>query len=88
MRKIAGEPELIDAAADVAIAILEQIDVFLHPLRSDAPRNLLIDWHRRRGDRGAHGVVAISGLDGAFDPVPFEHVGIGITDYAGFKRDD
>ena len=43
--KMAGEPELIDAAADVAIAILEQIDVFLHPLRPDAPRNLLINRH-------------------------------------------
>ena len=34
--------------------------IFLHPLRADAPRDLLIDRHRRRGDRRAHGVVADS----------------------------
>src|SRR5579863_7983986 len=43
--QVAGEPELIDAAADVAVAVVEQIDIFLHPLLADPPRDLLIDRH-------------------------------------------
>ena len=30
--QVAGQPELVDAAADVAVAVVEQVDIFLHPL--------------------------------------------------------
>src|SRR3954452_8805350 len=32
--EISGEPELVDAAADVAVAVLEQVEIFLHALRA------------------------------------------------------
>src|SRR3954469_12447578 len=84
--KISGEPELVDAAADVAVAVFEQVEILLHAVRSDAPRYFLIDRHRRCGDCRAHGVVAIPGLDAALHAVPFEQVHIGITHYPGLQR--
>ena len=65
MRKLPGEPELIDAAADIAVAVVEQVEIFLHPLRADAPRNLLIDRHGGSGDRRAQRVILVPGLDAA-----------------------
>src|SRR4029077_19363839 len=41
--QVSGQPELVDAAADIAVAIFEQVEIFLHPLGTDAPRNFLID---------------------------------------------
>src|SRR5207302_870743 len=61
--QIAGQPELVDAATDVAVAIFKQIDIFLHPLRADTPGDLLIDRHGGCSDRRAQGVVAIPALD-------------------------
>src|SRR5665213_2820092 len=78
----AGQPELVDAAADVAIAIFKQVEIFLHPLGVDAPRDLLIDRHRGDRDRRAQGVVAIPRLDAPDHAVPFEHVLVGIADHA------
>src|ERR1700733_76492 len=86
--QIAGEPELVDAAADIAVAVLEQVDVFLHPLRADAARDLLIDRYRRHGDGRTHRVIFIPGFDDSGDAVPFEDILVGIADNAGLQRDD
>ena len=48
--QIAGQPEAIDATADVLVAVVECIDVFLHPLLPDASRDLLIHRHGGCGD--------------------------------------
>ncbi len=85
--QIAGEPELVDAAADIAVAVFEQVDIFLHPLRADAARDLLIDRHRGGRDRRAQGVVVVPGLDASDHAVPFEDILVGIADHAGFQRD-
>src|SRR6202035_2435606 len=84
----AGQPELVDAAADVAVAVFEQIEIFLHPLGADAARDLLIDRHRGDGDRAAHGMVLVPGLDAPDNAVPLEDVLVGIADHAGLERND
>src|SRR5258708_5525909 len=86
--QIAGQPELVDAAADIAVAVLKQIEKFLHSFRADAPGDLLIDRHRGRGDRRAHGVVAIPGLDASDNAVPPENILVGIGDHTCLQRDD
>src|SRR6267154_5735260 len=63
-------------------------DIFLHSLLPDAARDLLIDRHRRGGDRRAHGVVAIPGLDASDNAVPFEHILVGVGDHAGLQGND
>ena len=85
--QVAGQPELVDAAADVAIAVVEQVDIFLHPLGADAACDLLIDRHRRRRDRRAQRMIAIPGCESPLDAVPLEDVLVGIRDDAGFQRD-
>jgi hypothetical protein len=77
---------MVDAAADVVVAIVEQIDVFLHPLGADATCDLLIDRHRRHRDRRAQRVIAIPRLDIALHAIPLEHVLVGVLDHAGFQR--
>src|SRR5580692_6742938 len=39
--QITPHPEPVDTAADIAVAVVERIDVFLHPLWSDTARDLL-----------------------------------------------
>src|SRR5215468_8972558 len=34
--EVAGEPELVDAASDIAVAVLKKVNVLLHALRPDA----------------------------------------------------
>src|SRR5215469_10178285 len=70
--QISGEPELIDAATDIAVAVFKQVDIFLHSLLSNAPRNLLVDRDRGDRDRGSHGVILVPGLDRSLDAVPPE----------------
>src|SRR6476646_5012204 len=41
--QVTGQPELVDAAANVAVAVFEEIDILLPPFGADAPGNLLID---------------------------------------------
>ncbi len=43
----AVEPEAVDRRTDLAIAVVERIEIFLHALGADAARDLLIDRHRR-----------------------------------------
>ena len=86
--QIAGQPELVDAAADVAVAVVEQVDIFLHALGPDAPGDLLIDRHGGHRDRRAQRVVLVPGLDAARHAVPLEDVLVGVLDHAGLQRDD
>src|SRR4029077_15383559 len=81
------QPELVDIAADVAIAVFEQVDIFLHPLLPDAARDLLIDRHRGNSDRRAQRVILVPGLDWARDAVPFEDILVGVLDHPGLQRD-
>jgi hypothetical protein len=67
--------------------IVKQIDIFLHPLLADPPRDFLIDRHGGSGDCGTQGVILVPGLDAARDAIPFEKVFIGIADHSGLERD-
>ena len=86
--QVAGEPEAVDAAADVPVAVIEQVHVFLHPLLADAPRDLLIDRHRRRRDRRAQRMVPVPAGKRAHHAVPLEDVLVRIGDHAGLQRDE
>src|ERR1700738_2097060 len=84
--QFARQPELVDAATDVPIAVVEQIDVLLHTLGADAARDVLIHRHHGCRDRRAQRVIAIPCLDVALHAIPLEHILVGILDHAGFQR--
>jgi hypothetical protein len=77
-----------NTAADIAVAVFKQIDIFLHSSLADAARDLLIHRHRRGGDCRAHCVVAIPGLDASDNAVPFEHILVRIGDHASLQCND
>ncbi len=84
--QIAGEPEPIDAAADVVIAVIEGGEILLHPLLADPPRDLLIDRRRGVRDGGAQGVIPVPFGNEALDAIPLEDILVGIADNASFQR--
>src|SRR5579872_5015600 len=84
---LAPHPELVDAAADVVVAVVEEIDILLHSLLTDPPCDLLIDGKGRDCDRRTQGVILVPCLIVVLDAVPLEHVLVGIADHAGLQRD-
>lgn len=73
------EPELVDHAADVVVAVADARDVLAHALRADAPRDLLVDRHHGFADGAAQRLVAVPGLDLARHAVPFEDLAVGVA---------
>ncbi len=84
--QIAGEPEAIDAAADVVIAVIERGEILLHPLFTDPPCDFLIDRHGGSRDGGAQGVIPVPFGNETLDAIPLEDILVGIADNTRVQR--
>ena len=81
----AGEPELVDAAGDVTIAIAYGVDVLLHALRADLPHQCLEVRHCREAEAFQQAQIPVQFRAAAHHTIP-GHDGIVVGDHSGLQR--